>query len=369
MKSVSLVWLSILCSFSFSIASDCPSSTNEQSDLFLRATDDIAKHQILFRADPDGHFTNPGDFSSFFKQVIQDTLRFNSDNPPEPEDFHILLHRVRLFNHLWKFLIEDVVGHVQNFMTKTQMGSSPNKAQFLEAAQQQVETIGYYCLQWFYRIAALYHQEINLLKLISSEQNALKYIKEVDRSDDYFTDPKIATILQNLSMLIPTRQRSIKSTSSFDQEALVRDVNNVANASLVFGLDEATEFATLGDYEQAFKNLLIHLDSQDLEHLKANVLFLEKILSYIFKFTEISMLAYNVKALAGDANLYPLAKQCLDSAKAYLQTWLPVFVSLYHNQLSCLDAIDFLTWIALKDKGSQFTDSKVKGLLTEIATV
>ncbi len=368
MKTVSLVCLSILCSLNFSIALDCL-STNEQSDLFLRATDDIAKHQILFRADPDGHFTNSGDFSGFFKQVIQDTSRFNSDNPPEPEDFHVLLHRVRLFNHLWEFLIEGVVDHVKLFVTKTQTGSSPNKAQFLEAAQQQVETISYYCLQWFYRIATLYREEINLLKLISSEQNALKYIKEVDQSDNYFTNPKITKILQELSVFMPTRQRSIKSTLSFDQEALVREVNNVANASLVFGLDEATELATLGDYEQAFKNVLTHLDSKDPKHLEANVLFLGKILSYIFKFTEINMLAYNIKASAGDPNLYPLARQHLDSAKIYLQTWLPVFVSLYRQQLSCLDAVNFLTWIDLKDESSQFTDSKVKGLLTEIDMV
>ena len=97
------------------------------------------------------------------------------------EDFSKLYQRITLFNHIWEFLMRDVVTHAEQFLSKAQ-----DKPTFKLAAQQQIEAVYYYCSQWFHKISLLYRQEIFLLRLISSGHNAQNLIRKVDLSDPYF---------------------------------------------------------------------------------------------------------------------------------------------------------------------------------------
>lgn len=342
----------LLCSICFSLDSN--------DEIFLKATEVAANNQILFRTDPDGNFSNAEDFGSFFKAVLHDTATFNSENPPTSEDFSKLYQRITLFNHIWEFLMRDVVTHAEQFLSKAQ-----DKPTFKLAAQQQIEAVYYYCSQWFHKISLLYRQEIFLLRLISSGHNAQNLIRKVDLSDRYFSDGDIATILRNLSGLIPHKERSVKPVSDALTDAekvlLLSDIVKPANASLVFFLDEATAFSSLEDYATRFRELLTSDHQTDDGQIKENIKFLNEILTYILTQSEINIMAYHIKALAGDKQLYPAARGCLDQATAFLQRWLPVFVLLYHSQLLKLENItDFL---ALNEGGRKFSNEIVQEFL------
>ncbi|MBX3457648.1 MAG: hypothetical protein KF820_04745 [Candidatus Paracaedibacteraceae bacterium] len=347
----------LLCSLGFSVDSD------SNDEIFLKATESVAKHQILFRTDSDGVFSNSEDFSAFFKTVLHDTGTFHSENPPSPEDFSILYQRIKSFNHIWEFLIQDVVTHAQQFLSKAQ-----GKPMFMLAAQQQIEAVYYYCSQWFHKIAVLYRQEIFLLKLISSGSNAQRLIRDIDHSDIYFSDINVATILRDLSGLMPHKQRFSNPVSDVltgaEKVQLFSEIVKPANASFVFFLDEETAFSSLEDYATRFRELLTSVHQIDDNQIKENIKFLDKILTYILTQSEVNIMAYHIKALAGDEQLYLAARGCLDQATAFLKRWLPVFVLLYHSQLLKLEnAIDVL---AFSDEGRKFSNEIVQEFLARI---
>ncbi len=345
-------------------------STNS---LFLKATQDIAKHQLLFRTDSDGIFASPDDFGEFFKSVLAEQLKFNQDNPPPPEDFRRLIENIKIFNHLWTFLIENAPEHSQTFLDKIQKNDRiSDKEAVLNAAQKNIVETYYYCSTWLPKIANLYRHQILLVKLISSGVNAQRILKEHDFSKTYYTDNSVAQILRELSALanVSENRRSPRKTivikNDFDVPAFITQTLDNSNASLVYEVNADGEFNDMSDYETFFKGLFSNLDKVDTNSAqRLNVL--GQILTYIFQNTNINTKEYLINAsVKGDA-VYKVAKTRVGKVFGYLTLWLPELVKLYNLEYDRLSKINLSEGSAQKlNQRIQFSDTEVKSVLEEL---
>ena len=362
--------------FSFCWAADDSAIQDRQSSsnsLFLKATQDIAKHQLLFRTDSDGIFASPDDFGKFFESVLADQLKFNQDNPPQPEDFRRLIDNIKIFNHLWTFLIRNAPEHSQAFLNKIQQNDRiSDKEAVLNAAQKNIVETYYYCSAWLPKIANLYRHQIVLVKLISSGINAQRMLKEHDFSKTYYTDGSVTQILRELSALanVSENRRSPRKTivikNDFDVPAFITQTLDNSNASLVYDVNADGDFTDMSDYETFFKGLLSNLDKIDASSAqRLNVL--GKILTYILHQTNINAKEYLISASVKGDTVYKAAKTRVGKVFGYLTLWLPELVKLYNLEYDRLSKVNLSEGSAQKlNQRIQFSDAEINSLLEEL---